>query len=282
MTLTEMRTILSARGILLTKSLGQNFLHDANQLQKIVSLACIQTGEKVLEIGPGLGPLTRTLMDRGAKVLAIELDQRLVEYLNVTFAGNPNLQVVHSDAVTWIREENRNWSDWKLVANLPYSVASPILVDLALHVTPPKLMVTTLQLEVAKRVAARADDEDYGLLSVLVQAVFEATELIKIPPGCFFPEPEVDSGCIVLRRRSTAAVEPSLIPVFKKIAKQAFSQRRKMMFKLLRQQWPDEHLEEGFRTAGISRTARAETLTAQQLGILTTRLHELKTARSIP
>lgn len=280
MTLTEMRTILSARGILLTKSLGQNFLHDANQLQRIVNMADIQPGERVLEIGPGLGPLTRKLMDRGANVLAIELDERLVEYLREAFAANPNFEVVHADALVWLREQDRNWSDWKLVSNLPYSVASPILVDLALHPTPPRAMVVTLQLEVAKRIQAQADDEDYGLLSVLLQAVFEPTEMVKVPPGCFFPEPDVDSGCIVLSRRTEPAVESALIPVFKRIAKQAFSQRRKMMFKLLRQQWPDADLEEGFQVAGISRTARAETVSAHQIGVLTRKLNELKTARS--
>src|SRR5271169_2897931 len=131
MKLSEMREILVSRDIQLTKSLGQNFLHDANQLQKIIEAGEISKVDKVLEIGPGLGPLTELLLEKADEVLAIEMDRRLVEVLRERFGSAKNLNLLHDDALEFLRREPRDWSDWKLVANLPYSVASPILVELA-------------------------------------------------------------------------------------------------------------------------------------------------------
>ncbi len=159
MKLSEMREVLKRRDIQLTKSLGQNFLHDANQLQKIVEAAELSKTDKVLEIGPGLGPLTELLLEKAGEVLAIEMDRRLVEVLRERF-GTPSiarqagqcfaLQLIHDDALEFLRHEPHDWSDWKLVANLPYSVASPILVELACGARAPKKIVATLQLEVAQ------------------------------------------------------------------------------------------------------------------------------------
>src|ERR1041385_5088922 len=152
MKLNDMREILAKRDIQLTKSLGQNFLHDVNQLQKIVAAAELSKVDKVLEIGPGLGPLTELLLEKAGEVLAIEMDGRLVEFLRDRFQISeggvprrpnqdedqglaeldpPKLNLIHADALRFLKNENRDWSEWKLVANLPYSVASPILVELA-------------------------------------------------------------------------------------------------------------------------------------------------------
>src|SRR5437773_7611087 len=128
MNLSEMRAVLAARDIRLTKSLGQNFLHDANQLRRIVEAAELTPVDKVLEIGPGLGPLTELLIESAGEVLAIEKDSRLVAVLKRQF-DNPILHLVNQDALDFIKHEQRDWSDWKLVANLPYSVASPLLVE---------------------------------------------------------------------------------------------------------------------------------------------------------
>src|SRR5471032_924297 len=200
-----MREVLTRRDIQLTKSLGQNFLHDANQLQKIVGAAELSKTDKVLEIGPGLGPLTELLLENAGEVLAIEMDRRLVEVLrerlsNSQFAvRSSQFELLHDDALDFLRREPRDWSDWKLVANLPYSVASPILVELAQSPRRPERMVTTLQLEVAQRLMAQADDDDYGVLTLLVQLDYEPRDLFKIPPECFFPSPNVDS----IDRKST-------------------------------------------------------------------------------
>jgi 16S rRNA (adenine1518-N6/adenine1519-N6)-dimethyltransferase len=269
MTLSEMRKILSGGEIQLTKSLGQNFLHDQNQLQKIVASAELKSSDKVLEIGPGLGPLTELLVANADKVLAIEKDKRLVEFLQKRFSGAKNLMLLHDDALEFLKREKRDWSNWKLVANLPYSVASPILVELAETENPPEKIVVTLQIEVAQRIAAKSGEDDYGVLSLLMQLRYEPQGWFKIPSACFFPEPDVDSACIILNRRATPLLNPAQAESFKKIVKRAFSQRRKMMLKLLKQDWPKEKLESAFAELNISQQERAEKINLERFVELT-------------
>ena len=269
MKLTDMRALLNQRDIQLTKSLGQNFLHDKHQLQRIVAAGEVTKPDKVLEIGPGLGPLTELLLERAGEVLAIEMDVRLVAVLRERF---PQLNLLHADALAYIRREPRDWSDWKLVANLPYSVASPILVELALAPQRPKQMTVTLQLEVAQRLMAEADDDDYGVLTLLVQLDYEPRGWFKIPADCFFPAPNVDSACVNLVRREKPLLPDALRPVFVRIVKRAFSQRRKMMLKLLKAEWPAEKLQQAFTELNISPMERAEKLSLEQFVALTTLL----------
>lgn len=264
-----MRDVLAARGIQLTKSLGQNFLHDRNQLRRIVAAAELTKADKVLEIGPGLGPLTELLLESAGEVLAIEKDLRLVEFLRERFSvtrAAPRL--IHADALEFLQAEKRDWSGWKLVANLPYSVASPILVELACGRRAPEKIVATLQLEVARRLMAQSGAGDYGILTLLVQLDFEPREFFKIPPGCFFPEPDVDSACVVLNCRAQPLLPENLRGTFVKIVKRAFSQRRKMVFKLLKQDWPEEKLTRAFAELKIPPQARAEKLSLEQLTAL--------------
>ncbi len=269
MTLTEMRSILAEEQIQLTKSLGQNFLHDGNQLQRIIQAGEVSAKDQVLEIGPGLGPLTELLMARARSVCAIELDNRLVKFLQKRFANAPNLELINADALAYLRTNPRDWSEWKLVANLPYSVASPLLVDLALNPQGPKCLVATLQIEVAQRIIAKADGDDYGQLSLFLQLNYESSGWFKIPSGSFFPEPDVDSACITLVRRTVPLLPNELIKVFLRIVKLGFSQRRKMMLKLLRMNWPLERLSPALEAAGVSPMARAESVTLEQFVILT-------------
>lgn len=282
-----MRAWLDQRNIQLTKSLGQNFLHDQHQLQRIVAAGEITTADKVLEIGPGLGPLTELLLAQAGEVLAIEMDARLVEVLKERFGsefrlqavgsestkppkgGTPNFQLVHDDALEYIRREPRDWSEWKLVANLPYSVASPILVELALAPQRPKQMTVTLQLEVAKRLMAQADDDDYGVLTLLVQLDYEPRGWFKIPADCFFPAPNVDSACVTLVRRAQPLLSDDQRKLFVRIVKRAFSQRRKMMLKLLKAEWPTEQLQQALTELNISPQERAEKLSLEQFVGLT-------------
>jgi 16S rRNA (adenine1518-N6/adenine1519-N6)-dimethyltransferase len=263
-----MRDLLAQRDIQLTKSLGQNFLHDANQLERIVAAAELTKTDKVLEIGPGLGPLTELLLAKAGQVLAIEKDARLVPILRERFP-QPNFELLHDDALEFLKNEPRDWHDWKLVANLPYSVASPILVELAAGARAPKMIVVTLQLEVAQRLMAQTDDDDYGILTLLVQLDFEPRGLFKIPPGCFFPAPDVDSACVTLMRRETPLLPEEQREAFYRLVKQAFSQRRKMMLKLLKQNWPKEQLEAAFTELNISLQERAEKLSLEQFVALT-------------
>jgi 16S rRNA (adenine1518-N6/adenine1519-N6)-dimethyltransferase len=285
MKLSEMKHILSAGDIQLTRSLGQNFLHDANQLRRIVAAADLRPTDRVLEIGPGLGPLTEMLVQQAGTVLAIEKDARLVQVLQQRFrveqglrtgslepaaAGAPGgLQLLHADALDYLRREARDWSAWKLVANLPYSVASPILVELAQGGRGPERMVATLQIEVARRLMAGAGDADYGLLTLLIQLDYEPGGWFKIPASCFFPEPDVDSACVTLRRRAQPLLGGAEREAFTRIVKRSFSQRRKMMLKLLKADWPEECLLRAFQALGLSPQARAETLKLEQFAALT-------------
>lgn len=274
MNLSAMRQILTERGIQLTKSLGQNFLHDGNQLRRIVDAARLRTEDNVLEIGPGLGPLTDLLLQKANRVLAIEMDQRLVEFLRTRF-DSPKLELMHADGLQIARDKARDWSGWKLVANLPYSVASPILVELAENPKPPESMTVTLQIEVAQRIQAGAGDDDYGLLSLLLQVVYEPAGWFKIPAASFFPAPDVDSACITLQRRAHPLLPAELLPKYKRITKKAFSERRKMMFKLLKQEWPEDKLAAAFAEIGLSPQIRAEAVTLRQFVTLTKSLAAL-------
>src|ERR1017187_3545001 len=282
MKLSEMRELLDRQGIQLTKSLGQNFLHDAHQLERIVATAALTPADQVLEIGPGLGPLTALLLAKAGHVLAIEKDARLVDVLKERFSAQlfpppsslrpPPLALLHGDRLDWLKHEPRDWHDWKLVANLPYSVASPILVELAAGARAPKMMVVTLQLEVALRLMAQADDDNYGVLTLLVQIDFEPREWFKIPPECFFPSPDVDSACVCLVRRATPLLPENLRATFVKVVKRGFSQRRKMMLKLLKQDWAAEKLVAAFAELKISPQERAEKLSLEQFVALTEKL----------
>jgi 16S rRNA (adenine1518-N6/adenine1519-N6)-dimethyltransferase len=278
-----MRELLTARKIQLTKSLGQNFLHDGNQLRRIIEAAKLKKTDKVLEIGPGLGPLTELLLENTDEVLAIEKDLRLVEFLRERLkvgqasrpprtVGTPVLRLIHDDALDFLRREPRDWSDWKLVANLPYSVASTIFVELAQSPKRPERMVATLQLEVAHRLMAKPGDDDYGVLTLLLQLDYELRDWFKIPAGCFFPAPDVDSACVVLIRRDRPLLSESQHATFVKIVKRAFSQRRKMMLKLLREDWPVEKLEHVFEKLQLSPQIRAEAVSLEQFVALAQRV----------
>jgi 16S rRNA (adenine1518-N6/adenine1519-N6)-dimethyltransferase len=324
MKLSDMRRLLEAGDIRLTKSLGQNFLHDRNQLRRIVGAAELTRADKVLEVGPGLGPLTERLVAEAGEVWAIEKDPRLVEFLCRHFADalnsyrqesdvsarilskrpltpplspsdgervvedrmrgcpgptglkpsasparRPVLRLIHADALKFLRDGPRDWRDWKLVANLPYSVASPILVELAQALHPPERMVVTLQLEVAQRLMASAGAEDYGILTLLLQLRYEPRCCFKIPANCFFPAPKVDSACVTLLRRDEPLLNLAEAATFTRIVKRSFSQRRKMMLKLLKEDWPAEALRSGFAEAGLSDSARAESVTLDQFVTLT-------------
>ncbi|HZL42047.1 MAG TPA: 16S rRNA (adenine(1518)-N(6)/adenine(1519)-N(6))-dimethyltransferase RsmA [Verrucomicrobiae bacterium] len=274
MKLSELRALLTREGIQLTKSLGQNFLHDANQLRRIIEAARLTKQDKVLEVGPGLGALTEYLLEAAGAVLAIEKDARLAKVLLSRFdaeeldslpcvdkdstSGRPRLQLLCADALQCLKRQPRDWSGWKLVANLPYSVASPILAELACGARAPEKMVATLQLEVAKRLVAEPGNRDYGILTLLVQLDFAPHGWFKIPPGCFFPEPEVDSACVSLWRRPQPIIAEAQREVFKTIVKQAFSQRRKMMLKLLKEHWAQNALADAFKSAGLEPQVRAE------------------------
>jgi len=273
MKLTEMKELLERHKIQLTKSLGQNFLHDSNLLEKIAVAGELTAADQVLEIGPGLGPLTERLIQSGAHVLAVELDERLVEILRDRFGTAENLELLCGDGMKVVKERE-DWGDWKMVANLPYSMASAILVEAALKPACFRKMVVTLQWEVLNRIAASAGTPEYGLLTLLLQLRYKVTQRFKIRSGSFFPPPEIDSGVIVLERRAEEVLPVELHPLFVRIVKQGFSQRRKMMKKLLKMQWDPARLDEAYRRLNLPEDIRAERVTLKQFAILAELLHD--------
>ena len=211
MTLTEMRGLLAKRDLQLTKSLGQNFLHDGNQLRRIVNAACLRPTDRVFEIGPGLGPLTELLLAESGEVFAIEMDRRLVEFLKTRFLAAKNFTLLHADALKHIQREPRDWTDWKLVANLPYSVASPILVELAQSPQPPQLMVVTLQHEVAQRLVQGRTKKTTGCSRCSCNSASSRKANSRFPRAASSPSrtssrpasrwPGVHNRCCRVRRR---------------------------------------------------------------------------------
>ena len=268
--LSEMKRILSESDLRLTKSLGQNFLHDGNQLRRIVAAGDLQLQDRVLEIGPGLGPLTEALLEEVGFVRAIEKDGRLVRFLTDRFKGEERLEVLHEDAMDFLRRSpEQDWRGWKLVSNLPYSVGSPILVELALAPNGPDRMVATLQWEVVQRIRAVPGSKEYGLLSLLIQLGYEPLGSFKVPAGCFYPQPDVASACVTLQRRPEPLLSQSDVGHFVRLIKAGFSQRRKTMMKLLKPLWPEDRLEFAYAELGIPLQARAESLSLAQFVRLT-------------
>lgn len=273
MKLVEIKRVLETEQIRLTKSLGQNFLHDKNQLQRIADAAELSEFDSVLEIGPGLGSLTEFLLEKGSRVLAVEKDERLFEFLQRKYAGHPRLDLVHADAVDYLRNRAKDWSGWKCASNLPYSAASPILVELSQNAQCPLRIVATLQAEVAQRIKADHGGRDFGILTLLVQANFQPNKFFRIPPSCFFPPPKVDSTCIVLDRRTPAMIPPGDIETFGRVVKQCFSQRRKMMLKLLKADWNPEWIDQIYRNLKLDPRIRAEAVSLDQFARITQELN---------
>jgi 16S rRNA (adenine1518-N6/adenine1519-N6)-dimethyltransferase len=264
MKLSEIKTVLAGRGIRLTKSLGQNFLHDLHYRRRVVGMAELTAQDRVLEIGPGLGSLTELLLEEANSVVAIEKDQRLVEFLRERFQSCSRLTLLHGDALRYLEEHRADWSGWKVVSNLPYSVGSRILVELAGIGPGPARLVVTLQMEVAQRLLAEAGADDYGALTLLVRLKYEPAGWFRVPATCFFPAPEVASACVCLARRAALLLPPEFEPSFRQLIRTAFSQRRKMMFKLLKGAWPGGSLAATFDKAGLDQRVRAETVSLEQ------------------
>jgi 16S rRNA (adenine1518-N6/adenine1519-N6)-dimethyltransferase len=273
--LSEIKQILAAEGTRLTKSLGQNFLHDGNQLRRIIQAADLRPTDCVLEIGPGLGALTGPVLAKAGRVLAIEKDRRLFELLRHRLPPAANISLVHDDAFDYLARAAENLSGWKVVANLPYSIGSRLLVELVQRSDRPKQITATLQFEVVQRIVANAGDQDYGVLALLTQLRYQSAGHFRIPASCFFPEPEVDSACVTLIRCKQPPLSEAEGGVFAQIVKRSFSQRRKMMLKLLRADWPEAALEEAFEKARLGPKARAETVTLEQFVALARMLYPL-------
>jgi len=249
------------------KSLGQNFLKDPNYLKKIVDAARVGPDDLVLEIGPGLGHLTRVLASRAKKVLALELDERLVPLLQREFSLLHNVEIVQADAIEY--PYGALSDKWKVVANLPYNISTPIIQKLIAHRDKFTSLTLMLQQEVAERVASLPGGKEYGYLSVIVQLYAEPRIEFMVPPGAFMPRPDVNSAVMTLTIRERPAVAVLDEKFFVRVVKAAFSQRRKMLRNALKQlDIPAEKMAVILNKTGIDLNRRAETLTVTEFGML--------------
>jgi len=250
----EVRALLEKLGHRPNKGLGQNYLIDANILDIIANTAEIQPSEKVLEIGPGLGALTERIIPKAASVTCIEKDPTMANYLKTRFT---DFTLIESDALDV--DMNQLFADGitKVAANLPYSVASRLMVDIAECVCRPELMSLTIQKEVADRLCAPAGDKHYGVLSVLTGVHYDNTLVKKISPTCFLPPPKVWSAVVKMKRREIPLVGPDVYPTFKKLVKHCFSQRRKQVGTILKR-IDISPVDDILFEAGIEHTERPE------------------------
>jgi 16S rRNA (adenine1518-N6/adenine1519-N6)-dimethyltransferase len=258
MTLTEVRRLIAELGLRPSKALSQNFLTDQNIRDIILRHADVRPDETVIEIGPGLGALTEDLFKQARRLIAIEKDARIAEYLRHRF---PGLELIQGDAVELLSSGfTVQGSRFKVVSNLPYSISTPILECLVEGENKPRMMVLTIQREVALRLAATPRHKDYSALTVFTQLYYHVTIVHVVSPHCFYPEPRVDSAIVVLDRRDTRMELQKDAP-FHEIVRLGFNQRRKMLRKLLAEYGG---VIEGLRVAGASPTARAEELSIEQ------------------
>ncbi|MCR5756461.1 MAG: 16S rRNA (adenine(1518)-N(6)/adenine(1519)-N(6))-dimethyltransferase RsmA [Selenomonas sp.] len=261
--------ILKAFGLRMSKKLGQNFLIDASIVQGIVDAAQVEPGDRVLEIGPGIGTLTQGLAEAGADVTAVELDKKLPAVLAETLKGYDNVRIVPGDILKVNIPEIMGDQPFKVAANLPYYITTPILMALLERHLPITHIVTMVQKEVALRMVAKPGGKDYGALSVAVQYYTESKIVLDVPPRSFIPAPEVDSVVIACNVREKPAVEVQDEKMFFRVVKAAFGQRRKTLANALKGGGlPKEQVRDAMEKAGIDPIRRGETLSLADFGKL--------------
>ena len=268
--------ILKAFGLRMSKKLGQNFLIDSHIVQGIVDAAEINAGDKVLEIGPGIGTLTQGLAEAGANVTAVELDKKLPAVLKETLKGYDNVKIVPGDILKVNIKEIMGEGEFKVAANLPYYITTPILMTLLERHLPITNMVTMVQKEVAERMIAKPDSKAYGALSVAVQYYTEPKIVLDVPPRSFIPAPEVDSVVIACKVRKTPAVVVTDEKMFFRVVKAAFGQRRKTLANALRGGgFPKEKISPAMEQANIELNRRGETLSLTEFASLADAFYKL-------
>jgi 16S rRNA (adenine1518-N6/adenine1519-N6)-dimethyltransferase len=262
----QVADLLERHGVRPSRALGQNFVADPNTVRRIARLAGVGPGDRVIEIGPGLGALTLALVETGAAVTAVEADRHLIPVLEEVLAGS-TVRVVQADAMTV------DWEDvlggdgpWVLVANLPYNVATPLVADLLDGVPRIGRMLVMVQREVGERLCAGPRDAAYGAVSVKVAYWAEARLAGRVPASVFHPRPNVESVLVDIRRRPEPAVDPSRVGPDRlfEVVRAGFATRRKM----LRRALAGVVDPEAFAAAGVSPESRAEELGVEEWGRL--------------
>lgn len=259
---------MSEYGLSPKKRLGQHFLVDRNLLKRVVRTAQVEKEDVVLEVGPGLGEMTLALASIAKKVIAIEIDPRLVEILKEKMAARPNVEVIKKDIlkVDFSHYFHDEGQPIKVVANLPYQISTPLLfrfIELRKAISTLTLM---LQKEVAERIVAPSGGKEYGPLSIFVQLVSDVSIRFFIKPSAFFPPPKVESAVIHMVWKERPIIEPRDEAWFKKVVKGCFSYRRKTLINALKYSGLSlpEEAERRMVRIGIDPRRRPETLTIQE------------------
>jgi len=264
----DIAALLETHGLRPSRALGQNFVADPNTVRRIARLAEVGPGAPVLEFGAGLGSLTLALAETGARVVSVELDRHLLPVLRSVVEGT-GVEVVEGDAMTLDIAgllDERGGGAWSLVANLPYNLATPLVLRTLVEVPAVERLLVMVQREVGERMAATVGDAAYGSVSVRVAYFARARVEGKVPASVFIPRPRVESVLVRMERRSAPAVDPAEVDYARlaAVVKAGFGQRRKM----LRRSLAGVVDPGAFDRAGIRPDARAEELTVEEWGRL--------------
>lgn len=270
------KEIIQRHGFTFKKSFGQNFLTDSNILTKIVDAAQLDDSVGVIEIGPGIGALTEYIARRAKKVVAYEIDPRLIPILDETLAAYDNVKVIHqdilkADVAQMIAEEFQGVDKIAVVANLPYYITTPILMGLIEKKLPIDWYVTMMQKEVALRLSGKPGTKDYNALSIAVQYYTEAEIALTVPKTVFIPAPNVDSAVLRLTKRSEAPVAVQDEDFFMDLVHGAFKQRRKTIHNNLAShfsQFSKDQVAAILNEAGILPNRRGESLSIEEFAHL--------------
>jgi 16S rRNA (adenine1518-N6/adenine1519-N6)-dimethyltransferase len=257
-------TLLKRHGLRARKGLGQNFLQDPLALQEIVSAAEIQPTDLVLEIGPGLGSLTRYLAAAAKEVVAVELDPSLLPPLQTVLLSHPNVRLIQGDILKLSPKDLITEKDYLVVANIPYYITSAVIRHLLETEVKPRRIVLTVQKEVAERISAKPGD--MSLLALSVQVYGQPRIAARIPASAFFPAPKVDSAVLCVDIYPTPLIQPQLLDTFFKLIKAGFSQKRKTLRNSLSSglHISPANAADLLTRAGIDPQRRAETLSIEE------------------
>lgn len=264
-TKTELSALLSAHGLSPSRALGQNFVVDPNTVRRVARLARVGPGDLVLEIGAGLGSLTLALVETGASVEALEVDRFLIVPLRAIVEPH-GVVVHHTDALRADYEEILRGRPAVVVANLPYNVATPLVLHLLETVPLVARLVVMVQREVAERLAASAGDDAYGAASLRVHYFADARVVGRVAPSVFLPRPRVESALVEIVRRAEVRVSPDVVSeaALFEVVRTSFGHRRKM----LRRSLADWATEGVFERAEVDSTRRPEELTLEEFARL--------------
>ena len=277
-----MTAVMRKHGFRNAHSLGQNFLTDEDVIDAIISGSAIGERDLVIEIGPGLGVLTAAAAEEAEKVVAVEIDRRLIPILKDTLSWYDNIEIVNDDIMKIdlhaLIEEHRTAGKIRIIGNLPYYITTPILMKLLEEKIPAESFTVMMQKEVAERILAAPGGRTYGALTVAVSYYCKAELIAEAPKEMFLPRPKVDSAVVRLDRRSQPAVRPLSEKVFFETVKSGFGKRRKTLLNSITGTRGITREEAGtaLDRAGIDRTRRAETLDLAEFSALADEIVRLK------